>query len=91
MLDRIARFEPAVNAFCLVDREQALPAARASEARWQRGEPAACVDGVPATIKDLILTKGWPTLRGSLAIAARAALGRGRAGDARACASRALC
>ena len=27
------------------------------------------VDGVPATIKDLVLTKGWPTLRGSRAVA----------------------
>jgi aspartyl-tRNA(Asn)/glutamyl-tRNA(Gln) amidotransferase subunit A len=69
VLDRIERFDPAVNAFCLVDRDQALQAARASEARWQRGEPAGLVDGVPATIKDLVLTRGWPTLRGSLAIA----------------------
>jgi aspartyl-tRNA(Asn)/glutamyl-tRNA(Gln) amidotransferase subunit A len=27
------------------------------------------LDGVPTTIKDIVLTKGWPTLRGSLAIA----------------------
>jgi aspartyl-tRNA(Asn)/glutamyl-tRNA(Gln) amidotransferase subunit A len=66
VLDRIERFEPAVNAFCLVDPDQALRAARESEARWQRAEPCGLVDGVPATIKDLILTKGWPTLRGSL-------------------------
>ena len=68
VLDRIERFDPAVNAFCLVDPDQALEAARASEARWQRGEPCGLVDGVPATIKDLILTRGWPTLRGSRAI-----------------------
>jgi aspartyl-tRNA(Asn)/glutamyl-tRNA(Gln) amidotransferase subunit A len=66
VLDRIERFEPAVNAFCLVDPEAALQAARASETRWQRGEPCGLIDGVPATIKDLILTRGWPTLRGSL-------------------------
>jgi aspartyl-tRNA(Asn)/glutamyl-tRNA(Gln) amidotransferase subunit A len=68
VLDRIALCEPAVNAFCLVDREQALRTAQASEARWQRGEPCGLLDGVPVTIKDLILTKGWPTLRGSLLI-----------------------
>jgi len=68
VLERIERFDPAVNAFCLVDPEQALQAARASETRWQRGEPRGLVDGVPATIKDLVLTGGWPTLRGSLAI-----------------------
>jgi aspartyl-tRNA(Asn)/glutamyl-tRNA(Gln) amidotransferase subunit A len=28
-------------------------------------EPLSFIDGVPATIKDLVLTKGWPTLRGS--------------------------
>ena len=66
---RIERFDPAVNAFCLVDAERALAAARASEARWQRGAPLGLLDGVPATIKDLILTRGWPTLRGSRAIA----------------------
>ncbi len=66
VLARIERFDPVVNAFCLVDPDQALLTARASEARWQRGEPCGLIDGVPATIKDLILTKGWPTLRGSL-------------------------
>ncbi len=67
-LDRIARFDGAVNAFCLVDEERALADARAAEVRWQRGEPCGLVDGVPTTIKDLVLTEGWPTLRGSRAI-----------------------
>jgi aspartyl-tRNA(Asn)/glutamyl-tRNA(Gln) amidotransferase subunit A len=67
VLDRIERFEPAVNAFCLVDPERAMQAARESEARWQRAEPQGLLDGIPTTIKDLILTRGWPTLRGSLA------------------------
>ena len=62
---RISRFNAAYNAFCLVDEESALAAARLSEARWIRGEPKGSLDGVPATIKDLLLTKGWPTLRGS--------------------------
>ena len=42
--------------------------ARESEARWQRGAPAGLVDGLPTTVKDLILAKGWPTLRGSRTI-----------------------
>ena len=46
----------------------ALKEARASEARWQSGEPAGPLDGVPVAIKDLLVTKGWPTLRGSTAI-----------------------
>ncbi len=37
--------------------------------RWQKGQPLGLLDGVPTTIKDIVLTKGWPTLRGSRAIA----------------------
>jgi aspartyl-tRNA(Asn)/glutamyl-tRNA(Gln) amidotransferase subunit A len=69
VLDRIERFDPEVNAFCLVDEGRALAGARASEARWHKGAPCGLLDGVPATIKDLVLTRHWPTLRGSLAIA----------------------
>jgi aspartyl-tRNA(Asn)/glutamyl-tRNA(Gln) amidotransferase subunit A len=58
----------AVNAFALLDEEGSLAAARASEIRWHRGEPEGRLDGVPVTIKDLILTRGWPTLRGSRAV-----------------------
>ena len=68
VLERIRRFDPEVNAFCLVDEERATAAARASEARWHKGAPLGLVDGVPTTIKDLVLTRDWPTLRGSLAI-----------------------
>ncbi len=67
-LDRIERCNPAVNAFRLVDEARAIEAARASEARWVRGEPQGLVDGVPCSIKDLVLTKGWSTLRGSLSV-----------------------
>jgi len=65
---RIERLEPKLNAFVLRDPEGALKAARASEARWQKGEPLGLLDGVPVTIKDLFLTRGWPTLRGSTLI-----------------------
>ena len=64
-LARIDRLDDRLNAFCVVDRDGALAAARAAEARWQRGAPAGLVDGVPSTVKDVLLTKGWPTLRGS--------------------------
>jgi aspartyl-tRNA(Asn)/glutamyl-tRNA(Gln) amidotransferase subunit A len=64
-LDRIRRLQPVYNAFVLVGEEDALAAARASEARWLRGEPLGLVDGLPTTVKDLLLLKGWPTLRGS--------------------------
>jgi aspartyl-tRNA(Asn)/glutamyl-tRNA(Gln) amidotransferase subunit A len=64
-LERIAEADPAVNAFCLVDSDRAIAQARESEQRWHRGEPAGRLDGVPASIKDVLLTQGWPTLRGS--------------------------
>ncbi|WP_111721168.1 amidase [Homoserinimonas sp. OAct 916] len=64
-LDQIARLDAGVNAFCLVDEECALQQARGSEQRWQAGSPRGELDGVPTSIKDLLLTRGWPTLRGS--------------------------
>ncbi|MBU0726966.1 MAG: amidase [Alphaproteobacteria bacterium] len=65
VLGRIEAVNPHVNAFCLVDPDAALAAARNSEARWMQREPRGMVDGIPATVKDLILSEGWPTLRGS--------------------------
>jgi aspartyl-tRNA(Asn)/glutamyl-tRNA(Gln) amidotransferase subunit A len=67
-LARIAALNGRLNAFCLVDEEGALAAARRSEERWQRGAPVGLVDGVPTSIKDIVLAKGWPTLRGSRAV-----------------------
>ncbi|HXV25860.1 MAG TPA: amidase [Alphaproteobacteria bacterium] len=64
-LDRIERLNSRFNAFCLVDAEGALAAARTSEGRWRQHAPLGPVDGVPATVKDLVLAKGWPTRRGS--------------------------
>jgi aspartyl-tRNA(Asn)/glutamyl-tRNA(Gln) amidotransferase subunit A len=64
-LAQIERHNPRVNAFCLVDEESALAAARDSEGRYARAAPRSRLDGVPASVKDLILTRGWPTLRGS--------------------------
>lgn len=67
-LGRITALDGAVNAFCLVEADSALEAARASEKRWQAGEPLGAIDGVPTSVKDLLLTQGRPTLRGSRTI-----------------------
>ncbi|MFD5094571.1 amidase [Amycolatopsis thailandensis] len=56
------------NAYCLVDADGALEQAKASEIRWRDGNPIGWLDGVPASIKDMFLTQGWPTLRGSRCI-----------------------
>src|SRR5207248_3928592 len=65
ILDRLDVLQPKINAFCGMDRDGALAAARAAEGRWLRGEAAGRLDGVPVTIKDLILMRGIPTRRGS--------------------------
>ena len=67
-LRRLETYEGALNAFVLYDPESALVAARASEARWQKGEPQGLLDGVPLAIKDTQLTRGWPRLVGSKTI-----------------------
>ncbi len=67
-LAQIARHEPKLNAMVEIRRDEALAQAKASEARWHKGEPQGPVDGVPTLIKDLLLVRGWPTLRGSKTI-----------------------
>jgi aspartyl-tRNA(Asn)/glutamyl-tRNA(Gln) amidotransferase subunit A len=64
-LGRIERDDPVLGAFCLVDRARALADAHRSEERWRAGTPAGALDGVPVAVKDILLTRGWPTLRGS--------------------------
>lgn len=61
----IGRHDGAVNAFVMTDKEGAIKAAEQSAARWAKGVPMGQVDGVPATVKDVVIAKGWPTLRGS--------------------------
>jgi aspartyl-tRNA(Asn)/glutamyl-tRNA(Gln) amidotransferase subunit A len=68
LLARIARLDKDVNAFCLIDEAATLAQAQAAETRWQKGAPLSLLDGVPVAIKDLLLTAGWPTLRGSRTI-----------------------
>lgn len=64
-LARIERHNDTVNAYCLVDPETTLAAARASEERYRRGEAHGLVDGVPTAIKDVFYTRGWSNLKGS--------------------------
>jgi aspartyl-tRNA(Asn)/glutamyl-tRNA(Gln) amidotransferase subunit A len=69
VLTRAARVNPKINAFSLLDEKSAMASAKESEVRWQAhrqsAAPVGALEGVPASIKDLILTQGWPTLRGS--------------------------
>ncbi|MER6910660.1 amidase [Streptomyces sp. NPDC000594] len=70
VLERAERIQPLVNAFVRVDSEAALVQARASAERWARGAPCGPLDGVPATVKDLLLQRDVAALRGSLTVGA---------------------
>jgi aspartyl-tRNA(Asn)/glutamyl-tRNA(Gln) amidotransferase subunit A len=67
VLERVAAFEPHIKATYLLNPERAMAEARASEARWTSGAPLGALDGVPATVKDNIATKGDPTPVGTAA------------------------
>ncbi|WP_448582696.1 amidase [Thermaurantiacus sp.] len=56
-LDRIARFDPALNAFTAVDEAGARAAARASAARLAAGQ-ARLLEGVPIAVKGNIAVQG---------------------------------
>ncbi|WP_050929776.1 amidase [Aestuariivita boseongensis] len=66
---QIARAEATaenVNAFTHTHFDEARDAAKAAEARWAKGTPAGCLDGLAVAIKDESHIKGKPTSGGSL-------------------------
>ena len=67
VIGRVEAFEPHIAATFLYRPERALAEARASEARWLKGEPIGPLDGVPATVKDNIATRGDPKPLGAAA------------------------
>lgn len=70
VLERIARMNSWVNAFAAMN-PRAIQQAGESEARWFAGRPMGALDGVPATVKDLLDLSGFPTRRGSRATSAK--------------------
>ncbi|MFN9094679.1 MAG: amidase, partial [Alphaproteobacteria bacterium] len=60
----VEALNPKLNAFITTTSEQALEAARASDARRKRGE-AGPLEGIPLAIKDLFCTEGVRTTAGS--------------------------
>jgi len=65
-LDRVESIDPQLNAFVWVANEDVLETARESEQRWRSGSPLSAIDGVPATIKDLMGYVGRRTGKGSV-------------------------
>ncbi|GGQ94686.1 amidase [Streptomyces althioticus] len=64
-LRRAEEIQPEVNAFVRLLADDALQRAAASAERWRRGEQLGPLDGVPVTVKDILLLRGAPTLKGS--------------------------
>jgi aspartyl-tRNA(Asn)/glutamyl-tRNA(Gln) amidotransferase subunit A len=65
ILRRIDRLNPTFNAYVTVTHDLALQQAREAESAYTNGT-AAALAGIPISIKDLTLTKGIRTTRGSL-------------------------
>ncbi len=67
-VDRIARLNPALNAFVTVDAEKSLNSARAADARIAAGT-AGQLTGIPIAQKDIFCAEGWRTTCGSKMLA----------------------
>lgn len=65
VLERAETTKSAFNAFTVIDHKGALEAARASEKRWLEGAALSAIDGVPTTIKDIVLCHGLDVRYGS--------------------------
>ena len=63
-LDRIDALNPELNAFITVDRDGAIAAARAADARIAAGQ-AGALTGIPLAHKDVFCTEGVLTTCGS--------------------------
>jgi aspartyl-tRNA(Asn)/glutamyl-tRNA(Gln) amidotransferase subunit A len=66
--DRVAAFEPHVQALYLYDPDSARAQAAASNDRWMKGARLGPLDGIPVTLKELIATKGQPVPLGTAAV-----------------------
>jgi aspartyl-tRNA(Asn)/glutamyl-tRNA(Gln) amidotransferase subunit A len=62
---RIHKLNPKLNAYCTLTEDAARRGAREAETAVMRGDPLGSLHGVPVSIKDLLITKGVRTMRGS--------------------------
>ena len=68
-LDRIEKFNPALNAFITLDRNKTLAQARAADEVRRVGAGTPALTGIPLAHKDIFCTKGWRTTCGSKMLA----------------------
>lgn len=67
-LDRIAQYNPAINAYIALDSDKAIAQANAADARIANGT-AELLTGIPIAQKDIFCAKGWQTTCGSKMLA----------------------
>jgi aspartyl-tRNA(Asn)/glutamyl-tRNA(Gln) amidotransferase subunit A len=67
VLDRMDRLEPVLHAFCTPTPDAARADAKRIDAELAAGRDPGPLAGVPVGIKDLVATKGVPTVMGSWA------------------------
>ena len=65
VLAHVAVWESHIKALYAFDPDGARAVAKASTERWHKGAPVGALDGVPATIKENIATKGVPVPLGA--------------------------
>ena len=66
IIERIKAVNSKINAFTEVNEEKIIHEAKLSTKRWQNKKLKGPLDGICISIKDLIITKDYPTFRGSL-------------------------
>jgi len=67
-IDRIERINPAINAICATDFEEARAGAKQAEAAVMRGDALGPLHGLPLGVKDLQDTKGLLTTYGNIGL-----------------------
>ena len=67
-LDRIAKYNPSINAYIALDHDKTIVQAKAADVKISNGA-AAPLTGIPIAQKDIFCAKGWPTTCGSKMLA----------------------
>ncbi len=62
---RIERFNPQINAYLALTRDQAMEQAAAIDAQAAKGDPLPLLAGIPIGVKDVLAMRGVPTTAGS--------------------------
>ena len=67
-LDRIAKYNPSINAYIALNSDKTIAQAKAADIRISNGA-AAPLTGIPIAQKDIFCAKGWQTTCGSKMLA----------------------